>query len=32
VTGAWVVGEDPCIVLDFAGPDEYATGVRSLGV
>ncbi len=26
---AWTVGEVPCVMLDFAGADEYATGARS---
>jgi uncharacterized cupin superfamily protein len=26
----WVVGDEPCIVLDFAGADEYAKEARSL--
>jgi hypothetical protein len=25
---AWVVGDEPCTVLDFAGAEEYATGGR----
>ena len=24
----WVVGDEPCIALDFAGADEYAKGAR----
>ena len=26
---AWTVGEEPCIVLDFSGADEYAKGARA---
>ena len=26
---AWTVGAEPCVMLDFAGADEYATGARS---
>ena len=26
---AWTVGDEPCVILDFAGADEYATGARS---
>jgi hypothetical protein len=26
---AWTVGDEPCIMLDFAGADEYAAGARS---
>ncbi len=26
---AWIVGEEPCVILDFAGADEYAKGARS---
>ena len=26
---AWTVGDEPCVMLDFAGADEYATGARS---
>jgi hypothetical protein len=26
---AWTVGDVPCVMLDFAGADEYATGARS---
>ena len=26
---AWIVGDEPCVVLDFAGADEYAKGARS---
>ena len=25
----WTVGEEPCIVLDFSGADEYAKGART---
>ena len=23
---AWVVGDEPCLILDFAGADEYVQG------
>jgi mannose-6-phosphate isomerase-like protein (cupin superfamily) len=26
---AWIVGDEPCVILDFAGADEYAKGARS---
>jgi len=26
---AWIVGDEPCVVLDFAGADEYAKRARS---
>src|SRR5215204_441456 len=26
---AWIVGDEPCVVLDFAGADKYAKGARS---
>ncbi len=29
---AWIVGDEPCVMLDFAGADEYATGLRSPGI
>ena len=29
---AWVVGDEPCVMLDFAGADEYAKGARSQGL
>ena len=28
---AWIVGDEPCVILDFAGADEYAKGARSQG-
>jgi quercetin dioxygenase-like cupin family protein len=27
--GAWTVGDEACVMLDFAGADEYAKGARS---
>jgi quercetin dioxygenase-like cupin family protein len=26
---AWIVGDEPCVVLDFAGAEDYAKGARS---
>ena len=26
---AWIVGDEPCVILDLARADEYATGARS---
>ena len=28
---AWIVGDEPCTVLDFAGADEYAKGASEGG-
>jgi len=28
---AWILGEEPCVVLDFAGADEYAKGASTGG-
>jgi len=28
---AWIVGDEPCVILDFAGADEYAKGAKSQG-
>jgi quercetin dioxygenase-like cupin family protein len=25
---AWIVGDEPCVILDFSGADEYAKGAR----
>jgi quercetin dioxygenase-like cupin family protein len=26
---AWIVGDEPCVILDFSGADEYAKGARA---
>ena len=26
---AWIVADEPCVILAFAGVDEYAKGARS---